>query len=138
MASLISNLCSFFRNFITVTELFLHLISYHFSFISYHYSVIFIIIHLFLIRSAIISFRFVFISFLFVTVCQRICVHILFLFSLSGGAHRVTQLLPYSPVIIIFIFKSSTIGMVPFAEHWNVTDTYFLLNKALFFLDWKI
>ena len=51
-----------------------------------------------------------------------------------GKAPLVLQVTASTQAPIIFIFKSSTIGMVPFAEHWNVTDTYFRLMKLYFYL----
>ena len=109
---------------------FYFLFSFSFSFMFY----LFFISFLSLFISFLSLFYFFFISFLFLS-ARRIFVHNYFLFLLYGDAPLVLQVTASTQAPIIFIFKSSTIGMVPFAEHCNVTDTYFSLNKASFFLD---
>ena len=139
MASPISKLCSFFSNsmncnltasafdflsfFIYLLSLFCYL--YYYSFISY---------------SCCNYFFLICIYFFFIWTCLLggfVCTIVSY-FCYMGAHDHVTQLLLYSPIIHIFILKFSTIGMVPFAERWNVTDTYFFhLMKALFLLGWK-
>ena len=115
MASLIIKLCSFSSNSIIVIELFLHLISYHFSFISYHYSVIFY-------HYSFISFSFlfylIFISFLsFIWTCLLggfLCT-IIFI-SLYGDAPLVLQVTASTQAPIISPFN-------PPPLEWSVRRT---------------
>ena len=102
------NFLSFFNYLLS---LFCYL--YHYSFVSYSFCNYFfsICIYFFFICNCLLG--------------EFVCT-IVFCFCYMGAHDHVTQLLLYSPIIHIFILKFSTIGMVPFAERWNVTDTYFL------------
>ena len=55
-------------------------------------------------------------------------------FCYMGVHDHVTQLLLYSPIIHIFILKSSTIGMVHSQNAGMWTDNWFSLNESFLFL----
>ena len=75
-----------------------------------------------------------FISFWYEPVCwENLCAQLFLIFVIWGRTITWHNYFCIPLIIHIFILKFSAIGMAPFADCWNVTDTYFLLNESFIF-----
>ena len=85
----------------------------------------------------ILSLSIVFISLCLWLLARRIVCTFVWIFVIicyMGPHDHVTELQYVFPYSLWCFINSPPFVMAPFAKHWNVTDTHFLLNKAFIFI----